>query len=291
MTQDLTTISSPDLSVTLSPLGAEMQAITLADGRELLWHGDPAHWSGRAPVLFPIVGRAPDDILSSGGVEAPMKQHGFARRSTFELEEATASLARFVLTDSDESRGVYPFLFRLTLTYRVEGAQLSVLAEVENRDSHDMPFGLGFHPAFAWPLPGAEGEDHHILLRDDAEPALARLTDGYLTDDRLPSPFDKGLLTVTPDLFEADAMIFPEGSGSELLYAAQGGDAPALRFRFENTPNLGIWTKPGAPFLCIEPWHGMAARQGAGPEITERPNTVRLSPGATQRFGYEVNVE
>ena len=291
MSLPLTRISSDALSVSISPLGAELQSITTAGGQELLWHGDAAFWSGRAPVLFPIVGRAPQDRIAVNGVEAEMKQHGFARRSLFTLEHSTDSRARFVLEDSEDTRAVYPFRFRLALTYEVDGASLSVTAEVTNLDDSEMPFGLGFHPAFAWPLPGGEGAAHVVTLQNGAEPALARLRDGYLTEDRYPSPFRGGELTVEPALFDEDAMIFPEGAGTELLYSAPGTDAPALHFRFENTPNLGIWTKPGAPFLCIEPWHGMAAQFLGGPEISDRPDCVTLLPRASDRFAYKVSLQ
>lgn len=285
-----TTISSPDLTITLSDLGAELQRITTAAGAELLWHGDAAFWGGRAPILFPIVGRGPDDRIAVSGREAAMRQHGFARHSTFQLEEATPDRCTYVLNDNTDSRAVYPFAFRLTLTYRVSGPTLSVMAEVTNASETPMPFGLGFHPAFAWPLPGAGRAEHQITLANGAAPELARLVDGYLTPERIASPFSGGTLALHPDLFEADAMIFPAGAGDALTYGAAGSKAPVLHFTFHNTPNLGIWTKPGAPFVCIEPWHGMAARAGDGPEIADRPQTTLLTPGDTARFGYSLRV-
>lgn len=284
------TLESPDLAVAVSDLGAETQRIVMADGRDLLWNGDAAFWTGRAPILFPIVGRAPGDRIAVNGREAEMRQHGFARRSRFALEAASATRCRHVLTDSAESRAVYPFAFRLAVTHALEGPTLSVTAEVSNAGGETMPFGLGFHPAFCWPLPGAEGAPHAITLENGAEPARATLEDGLLLPGRLPSPFRAGRLVLEPGLFEQDALIFPDGAGTALRYAAESAEAPALEFRFENTPNLGIWTKPGAPFVCIEPWHGMSAEKGAGPEIAARPGSIDLAPGATARFGYSVSV-
>ncbi|KAA2313343.1 aldose 1-epimerase family protein [Pseudooceanicola sediminis] len=286
-----TTITSPDLSVTLSDLGAELQSITTAAGDALLWHGDPAFWGGRAPILFPIVGRGPNDRIAVNGQEAAMRQHGFARHSTFQLVEVTPDRCVYALNDSAESRAVYPFAFRLTLTYHLIGPTLSVTAEVTNASETAMPFGLGFHPAFAWPLPGAGKAAHRITLANGAEPALARLVDGHLAPERSASPFDAGVLPLHPDLFDADALIFPGGAGDALSYRAPDSAAPALHFTFSNTPNLGIWSKPGAPFVCIEPWHGMAARTGDGPEIADRPHTTILAPGKTASFGYALRVE
>jgi galactose mutarotase-like enzyme len=284
-------LESPELSVTVSDLGAELQRIRMADGRDLLWDGDPAFWTGRAPILFPIVGRAPGDRIAVHGREAGMRQHGFARRSRFTMEEAAPTSCRHVLIDTEESRAVYPFTFRLAVTHALDGPALKVTAEVTNTSERAMPFGLGFHPAFRWPLPGGEGCSHTIMLENGAEPALALLEDGLLLPKRLASPFRDGRLELDHKLFGNDALIFPSGSGSALRYAAEGSDAPVLWFCFENTPNLGIWSKPGAPFLCIEPWHGMAAEKGAGPEIAARPFSIELRAGATERFGYSIQVE
>jgi galactose mutarotase-like enzyme len=51
-----------------------------------------------------------------------------------------------------------------------------------------------------------------------------------------------------------------------------------------NLPNFGIWQKPGAPYLCLEPWHGMAARADGDQAIEHRPGTVVLPPNGTARF-------
>ena len=281
-------IENKFLSLSVAPLGAEMQSLRDAAGREWLWQGDPAFWSGRAPVLFPIVGKAPDGRIAVGTHEAEMAQHGFARRSMFTLEAHAADMCRHVLEDTPETRAAYPFAFRLTVTHRVEGARLHVTVDVENRDRVHMPFGFGFHPAFAWPLPDAAGQVHRVTLTNGAAPALAQLHDGLLTDARLPSPFVGGALEIRTGLFDQDAMIFPEGAGEALVYGVDNG--PSLAFQFENLPNLALWSKPGAPFLCIEPWHGMAAREGAGPQIADRPFSLSLAPQAVARFGYQVEV-
>ena len=116
---------------------------------------------------------------------------------------------------------------------------------------------------------------------------MARIDgDGRLLPERLPSPFDDGVLTLSHDMFDADAMIFPDGAGDALTYGP--ADGPHLRFTFENLPNLAIWQKPGAPYLCIEPWHGLNAPLGAGPDMTERPATIVLAAGAVAEFAFAV---
>jgi len=283
----LTGIGNEYLSVEVSSLGAEMQAIRTGDGRSWLWDGDAGWWGGRSPVLFPIVGRAPEDQVSIEGVRYPMGQHGLARRSEFKLVAANGTSCRYELASSEQT-SAYPFEFLLALTHSVAGRAVTVTAEVSNRDTRPMPFGLGFHPAFVWPLPGAAGKMHSVTLDNGAEPELVRLAGGLVMPEKLASPFRAGRLVLAPELFAADAMLFPEGAGTGLTYAAE--DGPAIRLHWENLPNLALWSKPGAPFVCLEPWHGTAAELGGSDELTKRPYTVVLEPGATARFGFSAEI-
>jgi galactose mutarotase-like enzyme len=288
LTDDLIQISNDQLSVTVSAQGAEMQSLQDAQGRDYLWDGDPAFWTGRAPILFPIVGRAPGDRISVGDHEADMSQHGFARRSRFALLKADQTSCTHVLTPNQAIRAVYPPDFRLELAHSLTGNTLSVTATVTNTGADPLPFGLGFHPAFRWPLPGAEDQPHHVTLTDGSAPEMARLQNGLLPPERLPSPFENGRLALDQSLFEADAMLFP---GSDIPGLSYGpSDGPRLTFSFENLPDLALWTKPGAPFLCIEPWHGTAARTADSPAIETRPGTILLPPGQTRAFSYKVTV-
>ncbi|WP_377274772.1 aldose 1-epimerase family protein [Rhizobium sp. R86522] len=280
-------IANQELAVEVSTLGAEMQSLKTADGRDFLWDGDATWWTGRSPILFPIVGKAPDDRLAINGKTYRMAQHGIARRREFAIVEQTATACRHELVSSEETRKIYPFDFRLTLEHRLDGRSLSVTATVENTGDGLLPFGLGFHPAFLWPLPGAEDKPHHVQLDNGAEPAVVQLEAG-LIGKRLPSPFTAGRLDLNHALFANDALVFPEDAGTGLTYAAENG--PSMHFTFENLPNIALWQKPGAPFLCVEPWHGMAAHAGGTAELVERPYTVALPAGDVMRFGFSVEI-
>lgn len=281
-------IASEQLAVEVSTLGAEMQSLRTGDGRDFLWNGDAAWWTGRSPILFPIVGKAPDDRLAVNGKTYPMAQHGIARRREFAIIEQTATSCRHELVSSPETREVYPFDFRLVLEHALDGNRLSVNATVQNTGEALLPFGIGFHPAFLWPLPGADGKPHEVILDNGGEPGVIQLEGGLIGKTLPTSPFEAGRLTLKPDLFANDALIFPEDAGTGLTFQAQGG--PALHFTFENLPNIALWQKPGAPFLCIEPWHGMAAHAGGTAELVERPYTVALPAGEEMRFGFTVEI-
>jgi galactose mutarotase-like enzyme len=283
-----TRIANEYLTVDVSSLGAEMQALTTHDGHDLLWNGDAAFWGGRSPILFPIVGKAPDDTVEIDGQAYPMNQHGFARRAEFVLAASSPTMCRYELGASEASKAAYPFEFLLAVEHSLEGHTLTVAAEVTNRDQRPMPFGIGFHSAFVWPLPGAEGEDHVITLDNNGAPDLIRLSGGLLSFAKHPSPFKDGRLVLAHEMFDADAMVFPEGAGEGLRYSAKGG--PTMHFTFDNLPNLALWQKPGAPFICIEPWHGMAAENGGSKALAERPYSQTLAPGASARFAFSVEI-
>ncbi|CUH52617.1 aldose 1-epimerase family protein [Shimia marina] len=282
-------LTNDHLSLSVATIGAEMQFLRTADGRDLLWHGDATFWTGRAPVLFPIVGRAPDDTIAVGAHHANMPQHGFARRSPFAIETQTPTMCRHVLRADAATRAVYPFEFTLRLTHALSGPTVSVTAEVENLSDQPMPFGFGFHPAFLWPLPGATDQTHMIKLPATANPKQRPLRpDGLLEPDLVPGPFQAGTLPLSEALFEEGALVFPDGTPSLLRYGSK--DGPNLSFTFDNLPDIALWKPKQAPFLCIEPWHGTAALHGAGPQIADRPNSTTLQPGTQETFGYSVTV-
>lgn len=282
------TLSNEHLSLDIADLGAEMQYLRTASGDDLLWDGDEAFWTGRAPVLFPIVGRASEDTVAVGDHTAQMPQHGFARRSIFTLEASDDISSCHVLRDTEETRAAYPFAFALRITHRLDGATLHVEAEVHNTNTVPMPFGFGFHPAFRWPLPRAAGTPHHVTLQNGGTPDMRGLSDGLLVSDRLNGPFMDGDLEIREELFDGGALVFPNGA-DDLRYGPPSG--PALSFAFHNLPDLALWRPTGAPFLCIEPWHGTASYVGDGPQIAQRPNSITLPAGAHARFGFSVTVE
>ncbi len=276
-------IANDQLAVEIAPLGAELQSIRSADGGDWLWSGDGAFWTGRAPLLFPVVGKSPGGVVNIEGSPYPMQPHGFARRSVFAATDGGAGHARLTLTASETTRKSFPFEFSLAVTYRLEGTTLHTIVEVTNADRRSMPFGFGFHPAFVWPLPGAAGQAHTLRLAGVAEPKYQSLDgDGLIKPELHQSPFSSGELVLDPALFGNDALLFAGGVGDGIVYGASGGASVTLTW--SNLPNFAVWTKPGAPFLCLEPWHGMSALAGAGGEMIARPSTIVLPPGGVASF-------
>jgi galactose mutarotase-like enzyme len=290
MTDGWIEIASDGLTAAINPFGAELSSLRDAEGRELMTDADPAFWSGRAPLLFPIVGRLADDRYRLDRKEYPLLQHGFARRQPFALVEQATDRAVFRLIDNEETRAVYPFAFTLDAAFTLAGATLAMDITVANTGDRDMPASFGFHPAFAWPLPyGRPRADHRIVFEKD-EPAdlSAIILGGWIAPDSWPSPLEGRTLALTDALFERDALVWDSLESQSLRYDA--GDGPGLDIGFAGMPKLGIWTKPGARYVCIEPWHGIADPIGFTGEIWDKPGILRFAPGESRTFGMQVTL-
>ncbi len=291
LTEGLITIASGALTAAINPLGAELWSLRDADGRELMTDADERWWTGHAPLLFPFVGRLRGDVFRVDGAEYGQPQHGFARRRDFALAEQAADRAVFRLESDAESLAIYPFAFRLDMRFALHGAKLEMMATVANSGGADMPFSFGYHPGFAWPLPyGATGEDHRIIFEKD-EPAPIRKVGsepGLIALESVPSPVVGNVLAPTHEMFAGDALIWDDLASRSLTWGAPG--TPHLKIDFPDTPWLGIWQKPGAHYLCVEPWAGMADPVGFDGDVWEKPGIIRLPPGERRDFRMDVEL-
>ncbi|PNU03705.1 aldose 1-epimerase family protein [Novosphingobium guangzhouense] len=287
---DFVTISSGDLTARINPLGAELWSLTDSFGREYMTNADPAFWTGHAPLLFPIVGALNGNRFRLDGEEFSLPKHGFARHAMFEVLEAGPDIARFAIFTGD-AKGAYPFAFVLEMRFRIAGTTLSMEAIVQNHEDEPMPFSFGFHPAFAWPLPGGAAKADHVIAFEQPEPQPIRRIDGasgLLLPEPLATPVDGHILPLDGALFEEDALIWDRLSSRALTYGAPGGTQLAIAF--PDTPMLGIWQKPGASYLCIEPWQGHADPLGFTGDFRDKPGVVTLPPGEGRSFRMDVTV-
>ncbi len=284
------TIHSSALSVEIAPLGAELQSIRDPEGRNYL-HDGTSFWTGRAPLLFPIVGALKNDAHEVDGKVYTLAKHGFARRAIFEVADTAPDRALFRLKDSEATRAAYPYKFQLDTAFSLVGAKLIMAATVTNTDTRPIPVAFGFHPGFAWPLPGAgERLNHAINFAVDEPGPLTRIGADALIARELASPVKGRRLSLTDELFEDGALIFLSLNGRSLRFGPADGGSPALKIEFEGMPHLGIWTKPGAPFLCIEPWSGYASPNRFSGPLTEKPGSVNLAPGEAKIFAMSVEL-
>jgi galactose mutarotase-like enzyme len=281
MTADTLRLVAGDDVATISRRGGEIVSWQVG-GRELIWNGDPAYWSGRAPVLFPVVGASSEGQVRVDGRTFPMPQHGFARNLDFDLVEHSESEAVLRLQDSDDTRRHYPFAFRFDIRIRIVPDAVDLRFKVHNSGDRVLPYALGYHPAFPWPF-DREDRTGHTVLFDEAETALVpRITQtGLLEADLRPVPMDGMRLPLTPDLFEKNALVFRNARSRRLRFVSPSGAAIALEA--DCCPHFAVWTKPEAPFLSLEAWTGHADWLDFNGELTDRNSMRLLEPGDSDK--------
>ena len=287
----LTSITSEKLSADIDRFGAQLVALRDSDGRDLQWNGNPAIWKGKAPILFPIVGALVGNKYLLDGVAYPMARHGFARTLPFTPVQVTSSSALLRLGWDEQTLKVYPFRFELDIRFSLAGSTLDLLASVKNLETDQpLPASFGFHPALRWPLPYGNPRAAHVILFEVEERAPIRRLDsqGLIVPEKFATPVERKTLRLRDELFLADAMIFDRIGSRSLRYGATPG--PYIEFQFPDTPYLGIWSKPGAEFVCIEPWHGCADPQDFTGDFQVKPGIFLVQPGQAKECRMSISL-
>lgn len=279
------------MQISVSHKGAELTSL-VANGREYLWQGDPEFWGRRAPILFPIVGKLDDDKLCIDGHEYTMKQHGFARNTEF-----VESNGRYVLTEN--GRENYPYAYELAVKYLVDGNTLTCNWQVTNRGDENMYFQIGGHPAFLLPDYDAKDVIHGYIQCYDANDnvvspmVFSTLVNGLRAHYSQPKTLlnDKGILALTDTTFADDAILIEAHQVAKVtLFDKQG--KRVLSVSCPQADAFGLWApnKPGCPFVCIEPWCGIADNAGFKGDISDRDCIHSLKPDEKYEFCYSLTL-
>lgn len=279
-----TKISNSNLTVLIKHHGAELCSLKNKENREYIWEGNPEFWGKHSPVLFPIVGTLKNNSFQYNNIEYHLSRHGFARDMKFELIEKTENSAAFSILSSEETLKVYPFEFELQIIYTLEKNYLSIAYKVINKGKSSMPFSIGAHPAFA--LPG-KFENYSIVFEKE-EPLEYHLLENDLISDKTKKlEVLNKRMPLTYQLFENDALIFKSLKSNSLTILEN--ENPVVKVNFKDFPNLGIWTKKEASFLCIEPWFGYSDTEDSSGNLFEKEGIQILEENKT--FNSEFSIE
>lgn len=283
------TISNEKLSVKISEKGAELQSIE-CNGIEYLWQADPAFWAKHSPVLFPFVGELKDGKYVYQGAEYRMPRHGFARDKVFTTEQASEDFATFTLYSDKESLEIYPFSFIFKVEYRLEGAGLLCTYIVENTDDKIMYFSVGGHPAFKIPLQDSlRYTDYALRFDDNSVLEKYLLHNGLTGDDTETIPLHNKELQLQPSLFYADAIVLKNIKSRQIdLFTVK--DWHGLRFTFDGFPFFGIWAAKDAPFVCLEPWCGIADNIHHDYELVRKEGINQLAAGDGWKRTWSIEI-
>ncbi|MBR7111379.1 MAG: aldose 1-epimerase family protein [Clostridia bacterium] len=284
------TLENEFLTVKISDLGAEMKSVVAkADGCEYLWQGDPTYWRGTAPWMFPICSNLFEGKYTYCGKEYAMPQHGFARNQVFVPEVVGDTAATFALYPNAQTREIYPFEFALFVKYELKGRVLTCELLVQNKGDAVMYATLGGHPGFNVPLGGSgEYTDYYLEFSEPCSPDYVVFTEEFCdSGKRLPYPLEGSTkLPLSHDLFRVDGVFLSGTSGAVTLKSDV--DAHSVTVTYGDAPYVGFWSSQNeGPYVCVEPWWGMASQDGVLP-IEEKCPMFRLLPGAEKQVEISI---
>ena len=288
-THETITINNDTLTATISCRGAELIALSRS-GTDYLWSGDPRVWGQVSPLLFPVVGRQIGDTYSYNGRKYHMPQHGFAMDMDHDLVERTDGSAALVLSSSSYGvlREIYPFDFSLRSDFELDGDTLIVKRTVINAGNSEMFCSIGEHTGYRLPVGTARFEDCFIEFSEDED--LERY---YLDDEIIVGKEDflhGRVIRMTRELFDRGALIF-KVPRSKAVTLKNSRDDHSVRVSLDGFENLGIWAKPGADYVCIEPWNGIASSSGASDRLEEKESIRRLAPQESETFVMKITIK
>lgn len=287
----MTILENGNLIINTKAEGAELTSIvTKSNNLNYLWNGDPAFWGRHSPVLFPIVGRLIENKYLVNNKEYELSQHGFARDMHFELVHKTNNELTYELKSNEETLSKFPFQFTLATKYKIEDQTVYITYEVINNDKVTMPFSIGAHPAFNVPLIDQEEfEDYFLQFETEEKIEAIKLEGPYRNGKKVLIASNLKELPLTRELFIDDAIIL-ENLNKNVISIRSKKNNHYVKVTFEGFPYVGIWTTNSAPFVCIEPWYGLADEIGPIKEMKDRLGVLSIEPGEAFTCTYSITV-
>lgn len=281
------TIENDKIKASFSDVGAELVSlINKADGEEYLWQGDAAYWTGHAYNLFPICGRLTEGKYTYKGETYEMNLHGFARKTSIPVTKQEDKKITFTLTSNEDTLKIYPFKFKLDITYSLCRNALTTAFTLKNTDDKVMYFAFGTHPGFNVPL-GGDGtfEDYYLEFDEEASPEKLCMSETcyYLGKNEKFEGIDGKVISLKHSLFDNDAVFLYNVPKAVTL--KNKVSARSVRVEYPDMQYLGIWHAPKteAPYVCIEPWYSIPADDGKIDDLETKREMMTLDPKGTYK--------
>ena len=278
------TIQNQAIKAVIKTKGAELSSLQKED-KNYIWEINSEFWNKTSPILFPIVGALKNGEYFYEGNAYKLSRHGFARDFEFEVIENSENTVVFSLKSNEETLKVYPFHFELQLSYILEGNKLVVKYEIINHSSEKMYYSIGAHPAF-----NIDGnfEDFSLIFDDEKDLETYKLEQDLFSGKTEILKLNGNVLPLQYELFEEDALVFKNFATKSLTLAKN--NESVMKVSFPDFPYLGIWTKKDAPFICIEPWLGIADNANASGKIEEKEGIQILENNSKKQIAWSVEL-
>jgi galactose mutarotase-like enzyme len=266
--------------------GAELASLKdKTNERELIWQADPEIWGGSAPILFPIVGKLKDGKTRINGTPYETPKHGILRIREATVLEHGPTHAVFQFESDNQTLELFPFPFIFKATFRLIETGLLVDYEISNTGTEPMLFSVGSHPAFALDLELRALSDYFIEFSEPETLDLYGFVDGFLGTMEENFLREKSFFRLRESMFHENALIFKNIKSRKIRLNPTG-----IEVDIRNHPHLGIWQVPGAPYVCIEPWHSFDDAADSDGIFENKPGIISLPANEKFETGYAVRI-
>ena len=285
-------LENKQLIAEIKTKGAELcRLFSKSFKKEIIWNGNPIFWARHAPVLFPIVGKVKNNEYEVNGVKYQLGQHGFARDLNFEIIQQKQNECTLQLKSSPESLTKYPYPFHFQTTFTLTETGIKTTYQIENIGESDLHFSLGAHPAFNCPFSEATDlSDYKITFpQTENSDILILAKSGLISNERSEFLKNDNQFPLSEKLFENDALIFDDLKSTSLNIESEK-EKMKLAISWKNFPHLGIWKPLNAPFICIEPWQGMADKENHDGIFENKFGIICLQKNKVHEANYSVQV-
>ena len=268
------------LKIQTKKSGAELTSIQY-NGKEILFQGAQVldnngniYWKRQAPILFPIVGQLKNSQTQIEDKTYEMSQHGFARDMDFEEISKTENKHHYMLKYNEGTLKKYPYKFELHVIYEIIGDTLTVTYKVKNIDDKIIYFGLGGHPAFNCDY--SNGEYKIVFSENEDKIVFLKLKNGLIDTEKAQNILQDNKIYLKEDTFDNDAVIMKNLKSNKVILQNHETNQKILEFDFTGFPYLALWSKKGAPFVCIEPWQNTADKIDSVQIYKDKENIIEL---------------
>jgi galactose mutarotase-like enzyme len=287
-------LENDQFRIAVQTLGAELcQIQSKSTGKDYMWNANPEIWGSYAPVLFPAIGAIKDGFVFIKGKPYQVPRHGFVRNNpNIKLVDKTENSLTFGLKYSEQTLEIYPYAFEFLITFRLAGNKITIDHKVINHGGEPMLFSLGAHPAFKCPVNEDEQYEDYYLDFEKVENAPTWLLekDGLVGNNTKPVLENTNILPLNPHLFDNDALIF-KNLASQSVSLKSKKSSQVVKISFEGFPYLGIWAKPNAHFVCIEPWLGIADHADSDHNFETKEGILTLAASQTFSASYAIEIQ
>lgn len=289
----IVTLKNKEFTAQIDSLGAQLISLRDARGKEYIWQRDPAFWQNCSPLLFPTVGNCRNGKTMIEGKWYEIPKHGFCKTTDFSVSQPADDHAVFTICDTEATRNVYPYKFRLSLTYTLQDSGLHMDYLVENMDSRSIWYQLGAHPGFNCPLEDGESFEDYVLEFEKEETAASMVYDvknlQFDVNWRKPMLDHSNILPLSYELFVDDAVFFDK-LASRKVSIKNPATGKGVEVDFKDFETVAFWTAMPSkgPFLCVEPWNGSAIRSDEDDELKNRHFIQEVGVG--DKKGYHLGI-